>query len=203
MATIEHPIKTLPPPEPSSERPVFVATSDRRARILRRVGVAAAILAALWVAALGIGMLGFGRLPGVPLPPLGKLDRPKASPKVEPANAPIVRDGKVVPARLATSPVKAPARSGRGRSAGTGSARSGAKARTVAAAPAPLPRPKQTGWAHRGSAVPPGQARRPQTPPGQQRVQGVNPGQVKKAATTPPPPPPPVAHGQQKPPKKA
>jgi hypothetical protein len=152
-------------------------------------------------------MLGLGRLPGVPLPPLGKLAHAKASPKVKPINASGVQGANVVSARsraAATSSLRAQARLGKGRSAGTGSAgRSPFKAPIVPLAPQPAPLPKHTGWARRGSAAPPGQIRRaqPPPPPGKQQA----PGQLKKTATTPlpPPPPPPVPPGQQKPPKKA
>jgi hypothetical protein len=200
MATTEHPTQILAPPGLTPERPVFVASSHRRARLLRRAGLAAAILAALWLAALGIGMLGLGRLPGVPLPPLGKLDRAKASPKVEPTNASIVQNANVVSARsraAATSSLRVQARLRRGTSPSTGSAqRSATSAPTAPAAPQPAPLPKQTGWARRGSAAPPGQTRRAQPLAGQQQA----PGQIKKTTTVPVPPP--VPPGQLKPPKK-
>ena len=47
------------------EHAIFVASDGRRARLLRRAALAAAVLACLWVVGLGVGMLGFGSLPGV------------------------------------------------------------------------------------------------------------------------------------------
>jgi hypothetical protein len=51
-----------------TERPVFVASDDRRARRLRYAAVLAVIVACAWVTALAIGMLGYGSLPSVSLP---------------------------------------------------------------------------------------------------------------------------------------
>ncbi len=61
MTTIEHIPETVPP---DSERPVFLADSGRRARILGIVAKVVFVVTALWLAALAAGMLGFGHLPG-------------------------------------------------------------------------------------------------------------------------------------------
>lgn len=69
MSTTEIQSPPSPPAafdRPASERPIFVAEGDRRARWLARLGRAAAVLVALWLVALLAGALGFGRLPGVP-----------------------------------------------------------------------------------------------------------------------------------------
>ena len=62
MAVIE---RERPTTAQRPERAVFVASDGRRARRVRRAGIALASVACLWVVGLGIGTLGFGNLPGV------------------------------------------------------------------------------------------------------------------------------------------
>lgn len=58
---------------PHSEKPVFVAESGRRARVLRIAARSAAAVTGAWLIALALGAFGLGRLPAVPLPPIGAL----------------------------------------------------------------------------------------------------------------------------------
>jgi hypothetical protein len=58
-----------------SERPVFFAEDGRRAQVLRVVVRSAAAVTGVWLIALLAGAFGFGRLPAVPLPPIGALDK--------------------------------------------------------------------------------------------------------------------------------
>ena len=68
-----------PAPRPQkapAPRPVFASADGRRARALGLVGRAVGALGALWLVALLAGALGLGRLPGVPLPEVGRLGSP-------------------------------------------------------------------------------------------------------------------------------
>lgn len=70
MSTTEIPSPPSPPAafdRPASERPIFVAEGDRRARWLGRLGRAAAVLVALWLVALLAGALGSAGCPGCPI----------------------------------------------------------------------------------------------------------------------------------------
>jgi hypothetical protein len=188
------------------ERPVFVASDGRRARRLRFVASAVAVLALLWLAALAAGMFGFGRLPGISTP-LGRIGGPdRAQSDRSESKTPTATRSEQRSAELISD-------SGSGRASGsnqTARGRSTTMARRNAAkraarrprAPAPpvavqpvqpaLPAQPQQGWARQGRPAPPGYTRRTQPqpappPPGQASA----PGQAKKALLPPPPPPPP------------
>jgi hypothetical protein len=194
------------------ERPVFVASDGRRARRLRLVASAIAVLALLWLAALAVGMVGFGRLPSISTP-LGRIGGP------DKAQGDRSESKTQTPMWLEQRSTKLISDSGRGasaaRQAGRGStattaghttARPAARGRRtpvppVAAQPVqPAVPPLQQGWARHGRAAPPGYTRRtqpqpaPPPPPGQASA----PGQVKKALLPPPPPPPPGNGGGSK-----
>jgi len=196
------------------ERAIFVASDGRRARILRRVALAAALLACLWVVGLGLGMLGFGSLPGVSVakdqfhgivgggsgaPDRGSQPTDEVSPvarRSTPAEPHRVSAAQATRAREARTPAR------------TRSTRSRPVSRPVQVTPAPPaaqtpvnPATRVRGWSRRGSTAPPGQVRKTVTPPppatrGQHRGQDptapppVAPGQEKKALLPPPPPPP-------------
>lgn len=197
-------------PEPA----IFVASDGRRARILRRSALAAALLACLWVVGLGLGMLGFGGLPGVSVvkEQIDGIGGGSGAPGSQPSDGVSPGARRSTPAERrrasaarATSPVDSRARSR------TRPVRSKPASRPVRAAPAAPPPAAQTpvnpatrerGWSRRGSAAPPGQVRKAVTPPppppvtrGQRRGQDptapppVRPGQEKKALLPPPPPP--------------
>jgi hypothetical protein len=198
-----------------SERPVFVASDGRRARRLRRAGIALALVACLWVVGLGVGMLGFGSLPGVSVvkKQIDGIAGVSDSPGSQPTEHVSRREPKSVPdegRRVATPSASRMVGSQPQRRAGTRPGASRPVSRPpVRVAPAPPtaqapvnPATRQRGWSRRGSTAPPGKVRQTVTPPppstrGQRRGQDptapppVPPGQEKKAQTPPPPPPPP------------
>ena len=191
------------------ERAIFVASDGRRARLLRRAALVAALLACLWVVGLGVGMLGFGSLPGVSVvkEQIDGIGGGSGTAGSKPA-------GKVTPVAQRSTPdesrrvsatqttpgagVRTPAR--------TRPVRSRPASRPAQATPAPPaaqtpvnPATRERGWSRRGSTAPPGQVRKTVTPPppatrGQHRGQDptapppVAPGQEKKALLPPPPP---------------
>lgn len=187
------------------EHAIFVASDGRRARLLRRAALAAAVLACLWVVGLGVGMLGFGSLPGVSVVKqqigqiAGSSDAPDSKPAShvsQPTRNPI--ETRRVAEQSSSRPVRGPTRA-RTRPVAP---RPVAQTPALPAAQTPVnPATRTRGWARRGAAAPPGQARKPVAPPppgtrGQRRGQDptapppVPPGQEKKAQLPPPPPPP-------------
>ena len=198
----------------TSERAVFVASDGRRARRLRRAGIALALVACLWVVGLGVGMLGFGSLPGVSVVKkqidgiAGVSDSSRSQPTEQGSRS----ERKSVPdesRRVAARSTSRPVRSQPQRRAGTRPVASRPVSRPpVRVTPAPPtaqapvnPATRQRGWARRGSTAPPGKVRQTVPPPppgtrGQRRGQDptapppVPPGQEKKAQAPPPPPPP-------------
>jgi hypothetical protein len=203
MAVVEQEIPTRP------ERAIFVASDGRRARLLRRAALVAAVLACLWVAGLGLGMLGFESLPGVSVvkEQIDGIGGGSGAPGSEPADkvSPVARratpaEPRPVPAVQATPAVRSRAR------ARTRPVTSKPASRPVRAAPAPPaaqtpvnPATRERGWSRRGSTAPPGRVRKTLAPPpatrGQRRGQDptaprpVKPGQEKKALLPPLPPP--------------
>jgi hypothetical protein len=164
-----------------TERPVFVALDDRRARRLRYAAAAAVVIACTWVAALVVGMLGFSGLPSVSLPlvahdadaapsePIGlarattpavakaeSISAAKAAAQRRTTTAP--RSGVV--ARTSSRPVAATTAAARRTSPPARAQRRAVPPQTVApAAPAPPATTARQGWARRGATAPPGQTR--------------------------------------------
>lgn len=201
------------------ERPVFVATDDRRARRLRYLAAIAIALAGAWVAALALGVLSIGRLPGLALPvvahgaekapaadgagvtsesaPVGRLSPARTrSGAAAPSTRPVLRqprpvavDARGATARTKLQPTKPKATP---------------RARTARAATPPSAAPTSTtarqGWARRGLTTPPGRARptKPKARPAEA------PGHTRQHTTTDPTTAPvtpvatPVPPGQQK-----
>jgi hypothetical protein len=191
------------------ERAIFVAADGRRARLLRRAALVAALLACLWVVGLGLGMLGFGSLPGVSvvkeqIDGIGGGTGPQGSQPTD----------EVSPATRRSTPAEPRPVSA---AQATPAVRSRARARTRPVTSRPVTRPDQAttappvaqtpvnpatrerGWSRRGSTAPPGRVRKTLAPPpatrGQRRGQDptaprpVKPGQEKKAQLPPLPPP--------------
>lgn len=204
MATIEreHELEQI-----RHELPVFVASDGRRARRLRLVASAIAVLALLWLAALAAGMLGFGKLPGLstPLGRIGGQDKAQSDRSESKARASVrseQRQADLIAAaerrRTSASQQSAGGQAAVKRAQATPAAprprtpHARGTVKPVQPQPAPPPPPQQ-GWARHGRPAPPGYTRRtvqPQPappPPGQASA----PGQAKKAVTPPPPPPPP------------
>jgi len=203
----------------TAERPVFVASDDRRARRLRYAAALAVVLACAWLVALAFGMLGIGRLPGLSLPVIahGAEKAPAAKTAVVTSkSAADVPGSSATTARSAAAPTLShAARTGPSSAAAL---TSGPKARTkrhptkakvtskapttaVRTAPAAAPAtPPRQGWARRGLSAPPGRAAhaepkaKPTAARGQTRKQAVT------DTTTAPAPPvaTPVPPGQQK-----
>lgn len=98
-----------PEPTPASERPVFQAGGDRRARLFTAAARGAGVLMALWLIALVAGALGFGTLPGVPLPEVGAIGKDSSEPGRSGGPAPLQESAPAVPA-----PTGASAREGDG-----------------------------------------------------------------------------------------
>jgi hypothetical protein len=198
-----------------TERPVFVASGNRRARALRYAAVLAAVVACIWLVALVVGMLGFGRLPGVSLPLGAQAKSPEGVsrsrvPTAASASSRVARRARVriaITRRASTNHTlvaeKAQSRTRRGakaRPAGSRSASPELPAASHAAPPTsvtPAPAAPHTGWARRGATAPPGQTTRIEAqptksqPPGQTRRQDTT--TVPATPVTPPAPP-----GQQK-----
>ena len=167
-----------------TERPVFVATDDRRARRLRYAAAAVGVVALAWVAALAIGMLGFGRLPSVSFPLVARGVDPVSSERAEPTPAPrpaVSRAESIARARTAARPaaaasprpttaVKRTSSRPRAAVAATPSRHDSRvsprrRAAPIQAVQPPSPAPAATtlarqGWARRGATAPPGQDRR-------------------------------------------
>jgi hypothetical protein len=198
-----------------TERPVFVASGNRRATALRYAGVLAVVVACVWFVALVVGMLGFGRLPGVSLPLGAQAKSPEGvsgshAPTAASASSRVSQRapaGIAITRRASTNHTlvaeKAQSRTRRGAKAGPAGPRSaspGLPAASQAAPPAsvtPAPATPHTGWARRGATAPPGQTTRIEAqptktqPPGQTRRQDTT--TVPAMPVTPPAPP-----GQQK-----
>ena len=170
MAALEQEHGILGPrPRPAIERSVFAADGERRPRLLRLVGLGTAALSLVWLAALGVAMLGGGRLPGVPLsnaqvPRVPDATSKQGSPFEH--GSPLERPGRPAAAQ---SRVPAPLRSETQHPSALAAVRrapqpvappQAADPLPVAPAPAPEPSPSRQGWARRGWATPPGQAKR-------------------------------------------
>jgi hypothetical protein len=198
------------------ERPVFVATGNRRARGLRYTAVLAVVLACVWLVALVVGMLGFGRLPGASLPLRSSADSAErdsgahaeaaASPSpafnVSPTASAISRRAAAISRRAAASPANATVvrrKKQRGQAGSANARRPTAEPAVPAPAqvvqPAPVAQTPTTGWTRRGVTAPPGQTTRVKAePPGQTRREAAaDPTTVPATPVTTPTPP-----GQQK-----
>jgi hypothetical protein len=201
----------------ATERPVFVAADDRRARWLRYGGAFAVLLGCLWLAALAIGMLGIGHLPGLSLPSLVSRDdgaprehvRPNvnssspASPAADMPQRPASRSAPTptAKAKAVTQPPRSRRASATTVSPSTpagGVPDAGPPAdvapQPVTPQPAPAPAPTQQGWARRGYTTPPGEVRRaetpaPTTPPGETRRQAAQDPTTAPAPAAPVTPP--------------
>lgn len=95
-------------PPAATERPgepVFVSTTGNRERALRLGARVVVALVLLWLVALLAGAVGLGRLPGVPLPDVGKIDSPAAH----------AAAGKLGPSSAAHRPKAAYAKPARGK----------------------------------------------------------------------------------------
>ena len=174
---------------PRSERPVFVADDDRRARRLHRAAAATAVLACLWLAGLAVGMLGFGKMPNVSLPALGGGEHKGQSThpsEIERSASLAVPAGSADPqARQRSASIEArvarPSAAFRARGAAPAAPVAPAAPRresrpdppgnlsppqpvTVPPQPVTVP-PRQQGWLRRGWITTPGQTRRTQRPP--------------------------------------
>jgi hypothetical protein len=193
---------------------IFVASDNRRARRLRRAAAVTAFLGLLWVVGLGIGMLGFGHIPDVPFVKAAHAESPAAvTPAVPATRAPGTARALAAAAaaraalRSAATQRRAQATAAATRRAATTKVTRAAAAAATPPAAAVNPAQRTRGWARKGNAVPPGQARRalrPPAPPPPATSKGrrvgqtvttpqpvVAPGQAKKALDPPPPPPPP------------
>jgi hypothetical protein len=203
-----------------TERPVFVASGNRRARALRYAAVSAVVIACVWLVALVVGMLAFGRLPGVSLPLGAQAKSPEGASGSQASTTASVssRVSQRSPAgieftrRAAANHTlvapKAQPRTKRGAKAGPAGSRSatpGLPAASQATPPAsvtPTPATPHTGWARRGATAPPGQTTRLETQPSKAKPQP--PGETRRRGevdtTTVPAPPvtPPAPPGQQK-----
>lgn len=183
----------------STERPVFVAATNRRARGLRYAAVLALVLAGTWLAALAIGMLGFGRLPGVSLPLAGqneqKASEPAAVTRRSSDSSAEIRATRAISRRVEstsrTTAVSATPHQRARRGATTepitshapaAEPASRAQATQPATAAAPSPTAPHTGWARRGTTAPPGQTTRLEAQPTGTKAQP--PGQARRAADT-------------------
>ena len=196
------------------ERAVFVASDGRRARRLRRAGIALAFVACLWVVGLGVGMLGFDSLPGVSVvkEQIGGIVGVSDSSGSKPTQHVPRSEQKSVPdesRRVVAPSADRAVRPQPQTRAGARPVASRPVARPpVRVTPAPPtaqapvnPATRQRGWSRRGSTAPPGKVRQTVPPPppgtrGQRRGQDptapppVPRGQEKKALEPPPPPPP-------------
>ena len=195
----------------AAERPVFVATDDRRARRLRYLAAFAVALAGAWVVALVIGMLGIGRMPGLSLPVVARgADKAPAVEARESAEAPapvapagVKRNAAVLATSRSAAPRNArPAQiaPAANRAKKASPAKATPPARTAPAATAPAVAPTTTarhGWARRGLTMPPGRTR--QTDPRTKATQSSAHAQHQAATdTTTAPAATPVPPGQQK-----
>jgi hypothetical protein len=165
-----------------SERPVFVAADDRRARRLRYAAAVGAALSGIWLIALAIGVLGVGRLPdlSLPLTARGADKAPLAADRVVSESSAVATS---IAAERAASAREIMAKAAAATLKGDGAKRASARAHATPAKkvhPA-TPRtktPQQTvpsaspattvaattrqGWARRGLTAPPGRARQPE-----------------------------------------
>ena len=206
MTTIEHIPETV---QLDSERPVFLAESGRRARILGIVAKVAFVVTALWLAALAAGMLGFGQLPGTSIEePFSRLisgggDAPKnQAPSTDSASDAdsVTASARERAARAQTiavakrTPLPAQRRRGLEQRDAAGPA---LPAQPPAGQAAVAQQPRQQGWTRQGYVAPPGQVRKAQPPAPAPTPPGKALGRVKKTTpvTPPPPPPPPPGNG--------
>lgn len=205
MTTIEHTPEGV---QPGSERPVFLAKSGRRARILGIAAKFAFVITVLWLAALAAGMLGFGRLPGTSIEqPFNRLisgggDASKNQPpSADSGSASVTASARERSARAQAIAAR------RSTFLGTSARRPRSPRRPAAAQPtqparpaagqaAVAQQPRQQGWTRQGHVAPPGQVRKAQPPAPVPTQPGKGLGRVKKTAPiTPPPPPPPPGNG--------
>jgi hypothetical protein len=203
-----------------SERPVFVAADDRRARRLRYAAALGVALSCAWLIALAIGTLGIGRLPGVSLPLIarGADKAPAAADRVMSESSAVATS--IAAERAATAREITAKAAIAATLLGDGVKRASARADATPAKkvhPA-TPRtqaPPQTvpssspattlvptvrqGWARRGLTAPPGRARQPEpkanaaTSPGHTRRNATDTTTAPATPVTTPVPP-----GQQK-----
>src|SRR5215207_6147354 len=153
-----------------AERPVFVATDDRRARRLRYLAAFAVVLAGAWLVALAIGMLGIGRMPGLSLPVVARgADNAPSVDARQSAHAPtsvapvaVTRAAAAVTTSRSTalpsvSPLHTAAAARRAKKASPAKAKATAPAPTARATTTPTAAPATTarqGWARRGLTTP-------------------------------------------------
>lgn len=204
MTTIEHIPETV---QPDSERPVFLAESGRRARILGIIAKVAVVVTVLWLAALAAGMLGFGHLPGTSIEqPFNRLingggDAPKnQAPSTDSDSASVTASAREREARaqaIAVAKRNAVARAATARARAARAAGPALPAQPPAGQAAVAQQPRQQGWTRQGFLAPPGQVRKAQPPALVPTQPGKGLGRVKKATpiTPPPPPPPPPGNG--------
>jgi hypothetical protein len=226
MAAIEHETTSaFPVPRPASERAIFVAEGDHRARRLRFGAALALVFALLWLAGLAIGMLGLGELPDLSLPIPGRDTQPSpaeranqvepAAPQGVPAHARAAqkteRPEAIRAVQRSTAPRRRPHRSGPAFRART---RAPAPTRRLTPSPVPqvqapanpTPPPVRQGLVRRGLTSPPGEARQatrpqpPATPPGHARRADAPPTTTTPVETVPLPA---GAQKPDKPPPKA
>jgi hypothetical protein len=166
-----------------SERPVFVAADDRRARRLRCAAALGVALSGAWLIALAVGMLGVGRLPDLSLPLIarGADKAPAAADRVVSESSAVATS---IAAERAASAKRFAAAAASGaaiKAGGTKNAVASAHTTTAKKAHPAKPQrktPQQTvpsaspattvtatarqGWARRGLTEPPGRVRQPE-----------------------------------------
>jgi hypothetical protein len=165
-----------------SERPVFVAADDRRARRLRYAAAVGVALSGAWLIALAIGMLGVGRLPDLSLPLIarGADKAPAAADRVMSESSAVATSiateraarAQRIAAAAARGAIKADGMKNAVASAHTTTAKKAHPATPRTQAPpqtVPSSSPATTvaatvrqGWARRGLTAPPGRARQPE-----------------------------------------
>jgi hypothetical protein len=160
------------------EKPVFVADTGHRQRLLRFGALGLGAITGAWLIALLVGTLGFGRLPGLPLPSVGVLHDPKggdaqethrASEGGRPRSGGSTPSARRDPARGSGADggdPRAPAHRGGGRKGGDATSQNppGGPATVSTPSPTPSPAPSSTTVAPAGSTTP---SRAPsQTPSG-------------------------------------
>jgi len=199
MTTIEHAPETL---QPAPERPVFLAESGRRARILGIAAKVAFVVTVLWLAALAAGTLGFGHLPGTSVKqPFSRLINgsgdaaKKQAPATDSASVTAAARAQSARAQAILADRRAVARTAAAQARLAQAARQAAVSAPAVQPPAGqaavAQQPRQQGWVRRGYVLPPGRLRTVQPQPLPPAQPGNGYGRAKKTALLPPPPPPP------------
>jgi len=168
------------------ERPVFVATDDRRARRLRYAAALGVAVSCAWLMALAIGTLGIGRLPDLSLPLIARgadktpaIKHDVATPAPGPALAAATRGRATsrAAAPLAHRPAAIETTASQPRAAVAVRQKPAKKVHAAkpstttptravpSAAPAPAAVTPRQGWARRGSTAPPGRTRQAEPQP--------------------------------------